>query len=247
MNLFRFRQPYLQFNSSLGLTLIFLFGIPRFFIVLNANMTGSYGATSLIFISMWLVPFLLLKRDGRKQIGICKPKKYQWLIYAFVLGMVAAAIGYFIATFIYSHAIENWYVYISKSYRITPNQLQGSNRSIYFAIFAGTSMIFSPIGEELLYRGLIHESFVPQFGENKASIIDSSAFALTHLAHFGFVYTAGKWQFFLVPALLWVIFMFLTSRLFYFFRKKSGSIYGALLGHAGFNLTMTYFIFYHIM
>lgn len=247
MNQFRFAQKYLRFSPYLGLTLILLFGVPRFIIVLNANLTGNYGLTSIIFVAMWLTPFLLLKRDGRKAIGISTPQKYQWLVYAFLIGIMVATLGYFIGDLFYNHSIENWYAYISKSYRLTPDQLQGSNRIIYFSIFAGTSMLFSPIGEELLYRGLIHESFVKRFGENKASIIDSTAFALTHLAHFGIVYVEGTWQFLFLPALIWVAFMFLTSRLFYFCRKKSGSIYGAMLSHAGFNLAMTYFIFYHIL
>ena len=108
-------------------------------------------------------------------------------------------------------------------------------------------MTFSPIGEELLYRGLIHQCFVPRYGRNKASIIDSLAFGITHLAHFGLIFSLGEWQFLPIPALLWVLLTFVSSRLFYYCKQKSGSIYGAILCHAGFNLAMTYFIFYHIL
>ena len=118
---------------------------------------------------------------------------------------------------------------------------------MYFAIFAIIGMTFSPIGEELLYRGLIHQSFVPKFGNNKASILDSLAFAVVHLAHFGIIYTNGNWKFLIIPAILWITLMFLTSRLFYYCKIKTDSIYGAIIGHAGFNLAMTYFIFYHIL
>jgi hypothetical protein len=107
-------------------------------------------------------------------------------------------------------------------------------------------MTFSPFGEELMYRGLIHQSFVSKLGNNKASIIDSLAFAVVHLAHFGFVYSSLHWNFLFVPAILWVTFMFLTSRMFFYCKTKSQSIYGAIICHAGFNFAMTYFIFYHI-
>jgi membrane protease YdiL (CAAX protease family) len=41
--------------------------------------------------------------------------------------------------------------------------------------------------------------------------------------------------------------MFLASRIFFFANKKSGSILGAIISHAAFNLAMMYFIFYQIL
>ena len=108
-------------------------------------------------------------------------------------------------------------------------------------------MLFSPIGEEFLYRGVIHQAFVPKFGEVKASTIDSLAFAFTHLAHFGIVYLATGWEFLFAPAVIWVAMMYFASRLFFWCKRKSGSIWGAVAAHAGFNLGMTYCIIYLIL
>ena len=113
-----------------------------------------------------------------------------------------------------------------------------------FAIMAITGMTFSPIGEELFFRGIVHSSFAKSIGEKKASIVDSSAFALTHISHFGLVFINNKWDFFVIPTILWVTSMFLVSLLFYHFRKKSNSILGAILCHSAFNLGMIYCIFY---
>lgn len=243
-----FRDNRLKFNWQLGLTLIMLFGIPRFLVVLEANRTGNYNFTSLIFIIMWLTPFLLLKKEGRKMIGITWTNKVQWLVISFVLGILACTIVFFLGYYLYQDTIENWFVYISNSYGNIPiNELTGKDRHIFFVLFALIGMTFSPIGEELVYRGLIHQSFVPGFGNNKASIFDSLAFATVHLAHFGIVFTDGYWKVLVVPAILWMTLMFLTSRLFFYCKNKSESIYGAIAGHAGFNLAMTYFIFYHII
>ena len=109
---------------------------------------------------------------------------------------------------------------------------------------AGTGMIFSPIGEEFLFRGLIHSSFAKSIGNSKASIIDSSAFALTHISHFGLVFINNEWNLFALPTIIWVLCMFLVSILFYFFRRKSKSILGAIICHSTFNLGMIYCIFY---
>jgi hypothetical protein len=245
-NLFRFDK--LKFNWQFGLTLILLFGIPRFLFVLEANRTGNYNFTSIIFILMWLTPFLLLKKEGRNIIGLKRPRNIKWLIYSFLVGIFACIIIFYLGKYLYQNTIGNWFDYISKSYGSIPtNGLIEDDKQIYFAIFAVIGMTFSPIGEELLYRGLIHQSFVLKFGNNKASILDSLAFAIVHLAHFGLVYLSGNWKILFIPAILWMILMFLVSRLFYYCKSKTESIYGAIISHAGFNFAMTYYIFYHIL
>jgi membrane protease YdiL (CAAX protease family) len=105
-------------------------------------------------------------------------------------------------------------------------------------------MTFSPIGEELFYRGVVHQAFKEGLGESWASVIDSAAFALTHLAHYGIVYIAGGWKFLPLPSLFWVSIMFLTCLVLNRVRRESGSIVGAILTHAGFNFAMGFLIFY---
>ena len=174
-------------------------------------------------------------------MGISKPTNGLWLFYAFVIGILFCSVMFIATTALYDRTIDNCFFYISRTYSI-PNK-----DYVTFIIFASIAMTFSPLGEELLYRGVIHSSFAGQLGETKASRIDSLAFALTHLAHFGIVYHMGKWGFLFIPALLWVIGMYFASRLFFVCKQKSGSILGAILCHAGYNLAMMYFIFYHII
>jgi len=145
---------------------------------------------------------------------------------------------------LYGSEPENWLVYIARSY---PSEGLPEQRWMFFLIPAGISMLFSPIGEELLFRGLIHDSFAQDVGNFRASLIDSSAFALIHLSHFGILYIDGSWTFAWLPALLWVVLMFLASRLFYRCRVWADSIWGAVCCHAGFNLGMTYFIYFYIL
>lgn len=111
-------------------------------------------------------------------------------------------------------------------------------------IMALVGMTFSPVGEEVFFRGIVHSSFAKSVGEKRASVVDGFAFALTHVSHFGLVYMAGELDFFVFPTLIWVSGMFLLSLLFYEFKKRSGSIWGSILCHAAFNLGMIYSIFY---
>ena len=81
-------------------------------------------------------------------------------------------------------------------------------------------------------------------GGKIAAIIESAAFAITHIAHFGLIYLNGQWNFLIIPALIWVLAMFAVSLLFLHFKKRSVSIWGAVVCHAGFNLGMIFCIFY---
>jgi len=240
-------QKLFKFNWILGLVLILLLGVPRFIMVLNANVTGNYSKIAIIFLIMWIAPIVLLSKEGRKYIGIKKVENYLWLLYSFIVGIILCALMYFVGILLFQSTHSNWFVYIAKSYQAGGMVLNDNVRLTYFLIYAFTSMTFSPIGEELFYRGIVHGSFALNFGDKKASIADGLAFALTHLAHFGIVFIFGSWKLLFFPALLWVIFMFLASQLFFYCKEKTGSIIGAIVSHAGFNLAMIYFIFYHIL
>lgn len=231
------------FNWKFGLFLLLIICIPRFILVLKANQTGNYTLIGLVMFISALIPFLFLSKIGLKQIGIKQSKNLKILGYALLAGIAFSILLYLLGIALYGDSFENWYVYIGKSYNI-PDGITLEDKKIMFVIMAITGMTFSPIGEEFFFRGIVHGSFAKSVGDTKASIIDSFAFALTHLAHFGVVFIDSKWDFFLIPALIWVASMFLVSVLFFQMKKLSNSIWGAVLCHAGFNLGMIYCIFF---
>ena len=119
--------------------------MPLFILVLNANATGNYGAIGLIMIISAIAPFIFLSKYGRKEIGITKPKKYNWLLIAFISGLLASILLYFLGQTLYGNSYENWYNYIGKSYKI-PTGINSIDKRILFWIMAFTGMTFSPIG-----------------------------------------------------------------------------------------------------
>lgn len=236
----------IRFDYRLGLGLIMVFGVIRFLIVMNATITSNYSKVSFIFLSMTLLPFLLLNKNGRREIGIVKPASYKWLGLSFLTGAVACFLVYGIGILLFQRTGSNWFYAIGNTYPVNPGALQEGDKLIYFIIYAIIGMTFSPIGEELMYRGMIHESLRGRFGDTGASLIDSAAFGITHLAHFGLVYSLGKWQLLPLPAALWMVLIFASGLVFGYCRRKTGSIAGAIVSHAGFNLAMTWFIFYQL-
>lgn len=238
-------QRFFNFNWKFGLFLILIVCIPRFILVLNANASANYSYIDLIMVISAIAPFVFLNRCGRKAIGITKPRKLRWLFYAFILGLIASTVLYLLGEIIYAHSFKNWYHYIGRSYNI-PDVISSKDKAMLFIIMASTGLIFSPIGEELFFRGIVHGSFKKSIGEKRACAIDSAAFALTHIAHFGLIFIDGEWLFLKMPTLIWVLSMFFVSLLFTICKRYSGSLLGAISCHSAFNLGMIYCIFYLI-
>ncbi len=222
----------------LGLVLIFLFGIPRIVLVMNANVTGQTQWVSIIFTLMFFTPLLFLSKAGRREMGVRKSSQPIWLLWGFLLGCGMCLLLFLMNRLIFGLEVSNPFVYIASM------TTSGDSSMLYFLIYLAIMMTFSPIGEELFYRGVVHQAFREQLGHKRASYVDSAAFALTHLVHFGIIYTAGAWILLPLPALLWVTAMFFTCMVFNHVRKESGSILGAILCHAGFNFAMGFLMFY---
>jgi len=232
-----------MYNWAFGLFLILLICIPRFILVLKANASGNYSYLGLIMVISAIVPFIFLTKYGLKDIGIVRPQKYYWILIAFISGLIVSIMFYILGQILYGHSFENWYSYIGKSYNI-PAGINQKDKAVLFLVMALTGMTFSPIGEELFFRGIVHSSFAKSMGDKKASVADSSAFALTHISHFGLVFINNQWNFLIIPASIWVSGMFLVSVLFFVFKRHSGSVLGAIMCHSGFNLGMIFCIFY---
>jgi membrane protease YdiL (CAAX protease family) len=233
----------IAYNWKFGLFLLLLICAPRFVLVLNANEIGNYSSIGLIMFISALIPFIFLNKYGRRQIGIRKTNKIHFIVIALIAGLAVSLLLYFLGTALYGNSYQNWYVYIGKSYNI-PDGIIPRDKRLLFIIMAINGMIFSPIGEELFFRGIVHGSFAKSIGERKASIVDSAAFALTHISHFGLVFINSQWDFYIIPTIIWVLSMFFVSVLFFVLKRKTDSIWGAIICHAAFNFGMIYCIFY---
>ena len=245
-----FRPPFrrwLGLNVRTGLILLGLFTAVRFGLVMQANVTQSYALVSVFFVVMALTPLVLLARDGRRRIGMIWPARPMRLLSALLAGVLSCCLMIVSAELLFGAGDDNAFVYISGTYAGLPSPMDDQTRLILFLVFAGIGMTFSPIGEELFYRGLVHESFTGRLGEARAAVVDSAAFALVHLAHFGLIWRAAGWTLLPGPALWWICGLFVTGLVFFWARRASGSILGAIYAHAGFNLAMTGWIFYGVL
>lgn len=245
-----FRSPFrrrLRFDVQTGLILLALFTVVRFGLVLEANVSRSYALVSMFFIVMAVTPLVLLGREGRRRIGMTWPDRPAHLLSALLAGGLCCAVMIASAEWLFGTGDDNAFRYIAGTYAGLPSPMDDQTRLILFLVFAAIGMTFSPIGEELFYRGLVHESFTGRLGEGRATMIDAAAFALVHLAHFGLIWQVTGWAFLIGPAIWWVCGLFVTGLVFSQARRAGGSILGAIVAHAGFNLAMTGWIFYGVL
>ena len=134
-----FWARFFKYDWTFGLALILLFGVVRFALVMNANMTGSYQLVSLVFVLMILTPWIFLTRMGRIGIGMVKAKNPKWLLYGFSSGILVSVLIYFLGDVLFADTLQNWYVYIARSYPAADD----GDPYLMFGIVALVSMTFS--------------------------------------------------------------------------------------------------------
>jgi membrane protease YdiL (CAAX protease family) len=192
---------------------------------------------------MWPLPFIFYSKDGWKAIGIKKVEKPLWFIWGILLGIGAAFFIYFIGWSIFGNTIEHWYISILNQV-ISEDDRVGMSKAILFPIVTGPAILFSPIGEEFLFRGMIHEGFKKSTHIWRAGFVNSLAFAFIHIFHYGIAYNSSTGlKFHPWTGLLWFLFMAGVSGIFTLCREKSKSIFPAIVSHSAFNLTMNATIF----
>ncbi|NHJ33438.1 MAG: CPBP family intramembrane metalloprotease [Asgard group archaeon] len=217
-----------------------------FFTIRGIGALGPESLRILIlvgFILMWPLPFIFYSRGGWKALGIKKIEKPWWVLWGFLIGAGAALLIYFIGWGIFGNTNEHWYISLLNQV-ISEEDRAYMSTGVLFSIVTIPSIIFSPIGEELLFRGMIHEAFRKSGAVWRAGIINSLAFALIHIFHYGITnqpiigFDFQPWT-----GLLWFFLMVGVSGIFTLCREKSGSIFPAMISHSAFNLAMNVSIF----
>lgn len=155
-----------------------------------------------------------------------------------VLSLGALAICAAAAWGIFGSSENNWFVQHAYVLNESLEQIPGRDSALsLFWMVTLPAMIFSPLGEEFLYRGFVLKSFEIELGYKTAMIIQASGFALAHLAHYGLL----PFQPYLI--LVWLPSMFFAALVFGWIVKKSESIWIGVLSHAIFNLAMNAIVF----
>ena len=204
---------------------------------------GKEAAVMVGFLIMCFLPLIFFSRSGRRAMGIRRPSDRRWYLWAPLLGMAATALVGVLGLLLFGNGADNWFVSVRGTYLRDPAVLS-LGTGVVFLIFTVPAMIFSPIGEELLFRGMTHEAARERWGTRVATAINAAAFGAVHILHHGISRGASGLEIQPVSGLLWVLLMTGLGWLFTECRERSGSIWPAVLSHSGANLAMNVMIFF---
>lgn len=194
------------------------------------------------FVLMALTPWLLLDAARRREIGLRLPKGARIYIVALLAGGAAAFGCFAVGYALYGTGADNWFVSIANNYREVMDTTGWPVARLHL-VFTIPALIFSPIGEEIFFRGYLQYALEQRFTARTSTIAECAAFGVVHLCHHGLLLTAAGVSFRPVSGPLWMLLMFGAALLFAYLRKTSGSLLPAIAGHACFNLVMNVTIF----
>jgi membrane protease YdiL (CAAX protease family) len=228
-------------------------GLALLFVVASsaARAAATLGPVSLrwllpvVFVSMAALPWLLLSPEGRRQIGLKRPTRPSYYLLGIAGGALGAALCFALAVLLYGSSTDNWFVSIANSnYRIMPTD--GWSLLRLHLTFTIAACLFSPIGEEIFFRGLLQRVLEQRFSVPRSSAIEAALFGLVHLCHHGILATAAGLVLLPGSGALWVSAMFALSLALAWLRKRGDSVLPAIVAHSAFNATMNILIFAYL-
>ena len=107
-----------------------------------------------------------------------------------------------------------------------------------FAAYSLPATFLNPVGEEILFRGIIQQAFTERFNAVVATLVSSSLFALVYLSLHGIWSDAAGYHLRALSAAIAVVLMTGVGAVFTLCRTRSGTIWTAMAAHAAFNLAL---------
>lgn len=235
-------KKYLTPHLSILLVALFsvVFGVMR-----AVGMLGPSGLRWLLplgFCIMAILPWILLTAAGRREIGFKCARSSSHYLTGMAWGLIAALLVFGLGYVLFGTTEDNWYVSVGNNYK---RIMDTSAMSFWLlhAIFTIPAILFSPIGEETFFRGLLPKTLEQKLSRATSTVIECALFGLVHLVHHGVLLTTAGMEFLPVSGALWVVQMMLVAWMFAWLRVKSDSIFVPIVAHAVFNLTMNMTIF----
>jgi membrane protease YdiL (CAAX protease family) len=208
----------------------------RFFAFLS-----PYPLQELFFmqtVAMWALPFIFLTPTGRREIGLSEYGMTPTSMFLSVLAGATCGVVFFsLGMAIYGDSPDNWCVSIRNYLHFEETRGFVSPLGL-FALYALPAIFLNPIGEEILFRGFILQSFARRFHPVVATLVSSVLFGLVYLYLHGIWHNASGYHLRLASAAVAVFLMACVGTVFALCRALTGSLWPAMAAHAAFNLAL---------
>jgi membrane protease YdiL (CAAX protease family) len=245
MNGIDVKRPWRRLPIGIG-GLTFLL-CAAFLVLRSLSMFGPAGLRvlfPLMCIGMIALPWVLLSPHGRYQIGLKLPDRSARMLTGLAAGAAMACLCFYFGSLLFGNTEEHWFASVARSY--SAPGLNGASLLQLHLTFTIAACLFSPIGEEIFFRGFLQKVAQQRLSPTGATHLQAALFALVHLCHHGIVATAAGLVVLPLSGALWVLLMFGFSWVCACLRRSSDSLLPAMAAHAAFNAVMNSFIFAYL-
>lgn len=187
---------------------------------------------------LWPLPWMLSSKPGREAMRFRLPMSAAWWAIGPATALGTLGVCGAIVWVLFGDSDTNWLAQHAKAMSVALRQVpaDASQFSRYLVVTV-PAVLFSPLGEEFLYRGYMLAGFGQRWGIRTAMVLQASAFALVHLAHYGLDPLQP------VLIVIWLPSMFAAALILGWIVVKSGSVWVGVLSHAVFNAGMNGLVF----
>jgi membrane protease YdiL (CAAX protease family) len=202
---------------------------------------SPYPLQELFFVqtvAMWALPFIFLTESGRRQIGLSQSGlTADSILLSALAGAVCGLVFFSLGMLVYGDSPDNWCISIRNYLHF--EELRGFMSPVsLFALYALPAILLNPVGEEILFRGFIQQSFSLRFNRFIAALVNSLLFGMIYLYLHGIWHDASGFHLRAGSAAVAIFLMACIGAVFTLCRTLSGSLWPAMAAHAAFNLAL---------
>lgn len=176
-------------------------------------------------------------------MGFVRPTTRRDYLLGILWGGMMAVFCFVLGWVLFKDGPDNWFVSVRDYYRANPAAAHAGVGTA-FLIFTIPALIFSPLGEEIFFRGFLHEALQEKLSARASALVDSSIFGVIHIFHHGITRNGGgDIEIHVISGAMWMGLMTGAALVFSRLLTRTGSLYPVILSHAMFNLSMNAGIF----
>ncbi len=189
-------------------------------------------------LAMWALPWIFLSAQGRRGIGISKPRKWlPALALSGMAGSIAGLLSFALGWAMPHDSSNNLLAVVQKSLQL--EQMRAAMPLGLILLATGVpAIILTPVGEEVFFRGIMQQAFTQRFNGIAATLVQGAAFGVVHLQLVALWHDAAGFHVRWIEVAATLVAGVLLAGLFTFCRMRSGSLFASIAAHAACNLAM---------
>jgi membrane protease YdiL (CAAX protease family) len=189
-------------------------------------------------LAMWALPWIFLNAQGRRGIGLSKPRRWlPALALSGIAGGIAGLLCFALGWATPHDSSSNLLAVVQKSLQLEQMRTAMPLGLILPAIGV-PAIVLTPVGEEIFFRGIMQQAFAQRFNGIAAMLVQGAAFGVVHLQLVALWHDAAGFHFRWIEGASTLAAGVLLAVLFTFCRMRSGSLFASMAAHAACNLTM---------